>query len=188
MAEKKTTKAPAKATVKKTVAKPTNSKQGANNGSENQPLPDNPVMIITQYLKDLSFENPNVPEILSRKEMPEINITVNISINSEAENIKTVDLTLKAESKLKDGVQFITEITYGALVKLHESLEAKYYDPLLKVEIPRMLFPFVRNILVDASRDGGFPPLFLQPIDFADIYRRQLEDKIDDAAQDIPKH
>ncbi len=168
------------------MTKPSDTKQSSKDTP--QALPDTPFMIIAQYTKDLSFENPNIPEILTYKDPAQLNITINVTLSPMNENLFTVDLIVKAESKIPQGVQFVAEITFGALVKINETVAEKFHKPLLLVEVPRMLFPFVRNILVDITRDGGFSPLLMQPIDFGDLYRKQLETEINNASADIPKH
>ncbi len=151
-------------------------------------LPGQPIIIRSQYLKDLSFENPNAPHIYAQKGQPEIALSINIDANELDERRFTVTLTIKCEASIDKHPQFITELIYEAVVEMNEKLEGKYYQPILMVEAPRFIFPFARNILANAASEGGFPPLFLQPIDFAALYRDKLKKTINDASENLTEN
>ena len=130
--------------------------------------------ILGQYLKDLSFENPNAPEVFNVQGQPQINISVNVNANQLAETDYEVSLELEAKAEHEGKVVFQTELTYAGIFRL-ENIPEEMMGPAVLIECPRMLFPFARRILADATRDGGFPPLMLDPIDFAAMYAQRME-------------
>ena len=126
-----------------------------------------------QYVKDLSFENPGSPESLTAPhENPDIQINVEVQARPLGDDNYEVLLHITANSQSGKTTLFVLELTYGAICKIlgvsQESLE-----PVLLVECPRLIFPFARRILSDATKDGGFPPLMLNPIDFMSLYKQQ---------------
>ncbi|MCA1299654.1 protein-export chaperone SecB [Stappia indica] len=130
--------------------------------------------ILAQYIKDLSFENPNAPGSLQPQEQPKLDINVNVSAQPMGEDQFEVVLTLTASAKTSAMTVFAIELVYGGLFKV-VGVPQEHIHPFVLIECPRMLFPFARNILADASRNGGFPPLMIDPIDFAALYRQNLE-------------
>ncbi len=159
---------------------------GTSQANKQAEIPGQAVMIKAQYLKDLSFESPNVPHILAQAGQPQIALSINIDVQPLHENSSTVTLHVKCESTIENNPQFIVEIFYEAVAELHADLDEKYHQPILMAEVPRYIFPFVRNVLADTTREGGFPPLFLQPIDFGDLYRKKLQQTINDETDKIP--
>ena len=141
--------------------------------TEQQNTPN--VQVNAQYIKDFSFEAPKMPFILSQlTEAPHININidVNASVVNKEQNLYTVDLIVKAEAKAKEEVAFICELTYGALVTLN--LPEEHVKPVLLVEVSHLLFPFVRSLIANTTRESGLPPLSLNPIDFSALYRERI--------------
>lgn len=141
-----------------------------------QPLPGaQPSMrILGQYLKDLSFENPNAPQSLSPQQtQPDINIAVNVNARNLAPSDFEVELHLDAKATMQGKVIFAAEILYAGTFRL-ENFPNNMLHPAVLIECPRMLFPFARQILADATRNGGFPPLMLDPIDFAGMYQKRM--------------
>jgi len=134
------------------------------------------IFINAQYLKDLSFENPNPLETLKNNDKPEIKIHVNTIVKKLPDNAFEVTLDIKTEGKKKDKVSFIAEVSYAGIFTLNK-VPTEHEKPFLLIEAPRMLFPFARNILAETTRDGGYPPLMLNPIDFAALYRQQVAEK-----------
>ncbi len=135
-----------------------------------------PVAINAQYIRDLSFENPNAPQIMAElREPPQIEVKVDVKVRNLAEHVFEVVLAMSANATVNDKNAFVVELEYAAVVTLAAELPQEHIGGILLIEIPRMLFPFARQIVGDATRDGGFPPLLLNPIDFADLYRRQQE-------------
>jgi preprotein translocase subunit SecB len=131
--------------------------------------------ILGQYLKDLSFENPNSPQSLSQQGQPEINIQVNVNAKpvGQTQTEFEVELHLEAKASHQGKAVFAAELLYAGVFRL-ENIPQEALHPIVLVECPRMLFPFARQILADATRNGGFPPLMLDPIDFASMYQRRL--------------
>ena len=133
-----------------------------------------PVHVLVQYIKDFSFENPNAPQsLLPGQAQPEVGIGVDVQVRPANDDIYEVSLQLRAEAKQGDTVAFLVELSYGGLFQL-PGVPQEHLHPILMIEGPRLLFPFARAIVADATREGGFPPLMLNPIDFADLYRRQM--------------
>ncbi len=131
--------------------------------------------ILGQYLKDLSFENPNAPQTLAPQQaQPDINISVNVNARNLAPTDFEVELHLDAKATLQDKVVFAAELVYAGTFRL-ENFPAQMMHPAVLIECPRILFPFARQILAEATRNGGFPPLMLDPIDFAAMYQKRLQ-------------
>ena len=139
------------------------------NGQDNLPQAG----VISQYVKDLSFENPNAPAVYQWQTQPNIDVQFNIGSNQLGEDVYEVVLKIdvKAEGDDKQ-VAFQVELAYAGLFGIR-NVPAEQIPPFLLAEAPRILFPFARRVLSDAVRDGGFPPLMLEPIDFAQLYMQQ---------------
>lgn len=139
--------------------------------------------VIAQYVKDLSFENPGSPEALrARQPQPSINIQVGVRSNTVAENEYEVELRIEARATNGQAVLFALELVYGGLFRL-TNIPAQNLGAIVMVECPRLLFPFARQVVAEASRNGGFPPLLIDPVDFASLYRQQLQNAQAGAAQ-----
>lgn len=137
--------------------------------------PQASMRILGQYLKDLSFENPNAPQTLAPQQaQPDINIAVNVNARNLAPTDYEVELHLNAKASLQDKVIFAAEMVYAGTFRM-ENFPAQLLHPAVLIECPRILFPFARQILADATRNGGFPPLMLDPIDFAAMYQKRLQ-------------
>lgn len=131
---------------------------------------DAQLAILAQYVKDLSFESPGAPQTLqSPGEHPELKVSVNVNAGPRGEDIYEVALQIEAHAKSDSGVIYNAELMYGGLFRLR-NIPKHLLQPVLFVDCPTLLFPFVRRILSDVVRDGGFPPLMLDPIDFANLY------------------
>ena len=107
-------------------------------------------------------------------EKPDIQVNVNTAVKKLPDNAFEVTLDIKTEAKKKDKISFIAEVSYAGIFTLNK-VPAEHEKPLLLIEAPRMLFPFARNVLAETTRDGGYPPLMLNPIDFAALYQKQME-------------
>ncbi|GAA0784635.1 protein-export chaperone SecB [Roseibium denhamense] len=129
--------------------------------------------ILGQYIKDLSFENPNAPKSLTQGEQPKLDINVNVGAQQMGEDQFEVILTLNAKAERPDMVMFNVELVYAGLFKI-TGVPKEHMHPFVMIECPRMIFPYARNILSEATRNGGFPPLMLDPIDFAQLYRQNM--------------
>lgn len=139
-----------------------------------------PLQINAQYIKDFSFENPRAPASL-RPQTSQPRIDVNVDVQaakvSKDEELFEVVLKITAAAKVEDDPLFLADLTYAGLFKLQAMDEDSLHAALL-VECPRLLFPFARAIVADATRDGGFPPLLIQPVDFASMYRQSKDSSI----------
>ncbi len=142
---------------------------------EPQPGAQPSLRILGQYLKDFSFENPNAPLSLGpQQKQPDINISVNVNARNLGPADFEVELHLDAKASADGKVIFAADLLYAGLFRL-ENFPANLLQPAVLIECPRMLFPFARQILADATRNGGFPPLMLDPIDFASMYQKRMQ-------------
>jgi preprotein translocase subunit SecB len=133
------------------------------------------VFINVQYIKDLSFENPRAPQsLLQNQAQPEVQIGVDVKAQGLGPGLYEVLLTVHADAKTGAERVFLVELVYAAVVTAQNVAEAAMPTVLL-VETPRLLFPFARAIIANATRDGGFAPLLLRPIDFAELLRQQAQ-------------
>ncbi|CAN7562387.1 protein-export chaperone SecB [Neorhizobium galegae] len=133
--------------------------------------------ILAQYTKDLSFENPGAPRSLqARDKAPAININVNVNANPLSDADFDVILTLNAEAKEGDKIVFAAELVYGGVFRI-TGFPQEHMLPLLFIECPRLLFPFARQIIADVTRNGGFPPLMIDPIDFAQMFTQRMAEE-----------
>lgn len=131
--------------------------------------------LVSQYIKDLSFENPKAPaSILNNTGMPKFDVNINVGVNRQPNDIYAVDLTLVSKAQRDDDILFSVELVYGGAFHV-QNVPDNQLPPLLMVECPRLLFPFARQILATVSQQGGFPPLMMEPVDFAQIYRSNLQ-------------
>ncbi|WP_294352451.1 protein-export chaperone SecB [uncultured Sphingomonas sp.] len=130
--------------------------------------------LISQYVKDLSFENPNAPAIYQNETPPEINVQFDIGANQVGEEVHEVVLKIEVKATSNGQTAFITELSYAGLFGLR-NIPAEHVQPFLLGEGPRLLFPFARRVVSDAIRDGGFPPLVLEPIDFNALFLQQAQ-------------
>ena len=136
-----------------------------------------PIQINAQYIKDFSFENPRAPASLrpqSSQPRIDVNVDVQASKVSKDENLFEVVLKITANATVESDLLFLADLTYAGLFMLQVPDEQSMHAALL-VECPRLLFPFARAIVADATRDGGFPPLLIQPVDFAAMYRQSQQ-------------
>ena len=154
---------------------------GATNGNAKGPQPS--LNVLAQYVKDLSFESPGAPNSLrGRETAPGININVNVSANPISDSEFDVNLSLNAKATFEKDVLFNVELVYGGVFRI-EGFPQEHMLPLLFIECPRLLFPFARQIIAEATRNGGFPPLMLDPIDFAQMFQQKLAE--DQAASKV---
>lgn len=138
---------------------------------DNQPQ----VNVLGQYIKDLSFENPNAPDVLSGQiKNPNLKINFNVIVKTMSEETYEVALKVEGEAQSDEGFLYNVELLYAGAFRL-KNLPKDAVQPFLYVECPALLFPFVRRILADMTREGGFPPLLLDPIDFAGLYRQNMK-------------
>lgn len=148
--------------------------------TENNQKPSLPaVQINAQYIKDFSFEAPNMPFVLMEmKSAPEISVNIDLKADkTQNEKVYTVTLNLRLNAKLKEENKtlFLCELSYGALVTLDMPEEAR--EAMLMVEIPHLIFPYARAIVANTIREAGLPALQINPVDFAGLYRAKLAEK-----------
>jgi preprotein translocase subunit SecB len=153
-----------------------NGVNGPLEGQPNQGQPVGPLLMNLQYTKDLSFEVPGAPEIFTTlREQPRIDLALDVQARplQEGANVYEVSLQIRADAQAQingaSQTAFIAELVYCGIFTLN--VQPDMVEPLLLVECPRLLFPFARNILADVTRDGGFPPVLLSPIDFVALWQ-----------------
>ncbi len=133
------------------------------------------LIVNAQYIKDLSFENPRAPHsLMQQKEPPEVQLGVDVKAQALGQDIYEVLLTVSANAASGGESVFVTELVYAAVVTVRNTPQEQL-AALLLVETPRLLSPFARAIVANATREGGFPPLLLHPVDFAELLRRQQQ-------------
>jgi preprotein translocase subunit SecB len=131
------------------------------------------LFINAQFVKDLSFENPHAPQsLMQQKAQPEVSLDVDVKARDLAPGLFEVALTISAEAKAESETVFIVQLTYCGVISV-QNAQPDMLSAMVLIETPRLLFPFARNIIAAATRDGGFPPLLINPIDFAALVRRE---------------
>ena len=131
--------------------------------------------VLAHYTKDLSFENPNAPASLGpQSQPPQINIQINVGANNVATNEYEVTLSVEGKAENSGKTIFSFELAYAGVFRI-QNVPQENLHPLIMIECPRLLFPFAREIIASAVRDGGFPPLMLDPVDFVGLYRQNME-------------
>ncbi|MFM7028512.1 MAG: protein-export chaperone SecB [Chakrabartia sp.] len=148
------------------------------NGEDTLPA----VGVISQYVKDFSFENPNAPAVFQWQGQPQIDVNFNIGNEQVGEEVFEVFVKINVVAKTEDKTAFQVELLYAGLFGIRNIPEDQM-APILLAQAPAMLFPFARRVLADAVRDGGFPPLMLDPIDFGALYMQQAELAAQQAAE-----
>jgi len=155
----------------------TENKSGQNGSGANgagDPQAQGQLRLLAQYVKDLSFENPSAPQSLNTaKDGPKIDVSVDVQANRRSNTEFEVQLKLSASAKKEEETVFIVELVYAGLFQM-TNIPEDQLQPIVLVECPRLIFPFARRVLADATRDGGFPPLLIDPIDFVGLYQQQM--------------
>jgi preprotein translocase subunit SecB len=143
--------------------------------------------VLTQYIKDFSFENPNSPNsLLPKEKQPEISININVNANPLSETDYEVVLLIEAKAGEGKEMLFNCEMSYAGIFRLVNIPEDAKHAAVL-IECPRLLFPFARHIVSDATRNGGFPPLMIDPVDFARLYQSRMAQMAEAEAAKKPK-
>ncbi|QIG53866.1 protein-export chaperone SecB [Altererythrobacter sp. BO-6] len=151
------------------------------NGADNLPSAG----IITQYVKDLSVENPNAPAVYQWKEQPQIDLQFNIGANKISDEVTEVELKVNVTAKTSQGNAYLIELVYCGLIGLRNVPEDQAHA-FLFAEAPRLLFPFARSVVATAVQEAGFQPLLIDPIDFNGLYIQQLQAKREQEAAATP--
>jgi len=130
--------------------------------------------VLAQYIKDLSFENPNAPKSLQpAQQQPSINIQINVSAKPLTETDVEVELKIEGKAESTGSVLFEFELIYGGVFRL-QNIPQQDLHPIMMIECPRLLFPFAREIISSAVMNSGFPPLRIDPVDFVGLYRQRM--------------
>jgi len=145
------------------------------NGTPPEAAPPPQLNVLAQYTKDLSFENPNAPASLApQQQQPAINIQINVNANNVGQDDYEVALSVEGKAENAGKVMLSFELVYAGVFRIL-NVPKENLHPLVMIECPRLLFPFAREIIATAVRDGGFPPLMLDPVDFVGLYRQNME-------------
>ena len=131
------------------------------------------LQVVTQYIRDLSFENIAAQKGVATEGKPEIKVQVNIDAQKKGDDRYEVALKVKIDSRVESAPVFILELDYAGLFVI-QNVPAEQLHPILMIECPRLTFPYLRRIVGDVTRDGGYPPLNLDTIDFLALYRAEL--------------
>jgi len=131
------------------------------------------LQVLAQYIRDLSFENVAIQKGITAEGSPDVQVQVSLDANKRGENRYEVINRVKIESKSKDQAIFVMELDYAGLFQV-ENVPAEQMHPFLMIECPRMIFPYIRRLVGDITRDGGFPPLNIDNIDYLNIYRQEI--------------
>ncbi len=154
----------------------------SSNGADGQDQPDSAepqqggarLVLNTQYIKDLSFENPNAPMVYAELQKgPDIDVNIDVQVRHLRDRHYEVVLTLRVKASVKDKVAFLVELDFAGLASVGQQVPKPEIEHLMLVEVPRFLFPFARAVIGNVTRDGGFPPLLINPIDFEELYRNR---------------
>ena len=131
--------------------------------------------VLGQYIKDFSFENPNAPRSLNPNQQPNINLQINVNAKPVADNDFEVELRIEGKAEAQGSVMFSLDLLYAGVFRL-TNIPQDNMHPVMMIECPRLLFPFAREIIASTVRNGGFPPLLLDPVDFVGLYRQRMEE------------
>ena len=152
---------------------PANPNNAAPEGFDPNAAPS--LTVLAQYLKDLSFENPRAPAVYQSNSTPKIDVNVDVQGRGINQNQYEVELSVAARANRENGdAMFVVEASYAGVFEI-VNVPADQLEMAMMVECPRLLFPFLRQIVADATRNGNFPPLMLEPIDFMGIYIANLQ-------------
>ncbi len=153
------------------------------NGGPTQPVPQGQpgadqqppqLNVLAQYIKDFSFENPNAPRSLQQGQpQPQIEIQINVNVGPMSETEFEVVLKIEGKASTPNGVMFSFDLEYGGVFRIL-NVPQESMHPLVMIECPRLLFPFAREIIANGVRNGGFPPLLIDPVDFVGLYRQKM--------------
>jgi preprotein translocase subunit SecB len=132
------------------------------------------INVLAQYTKDLSFENPNAPRSLQPQQQPAINLQINVNSKSLSDTDFEVELTVEGKADAAGTVLFTFELVYAGIFRL-ANVPKDAVQAVMMIECPRLLFPYAREIVSAAVRNGGFPPLMIDPVDFVSLYRQKMQ-------------
>lgn len=147
---------------------------GAAQGAAPQAATPPQIKLLAHFVRDLSFENVGAREGTNAEGQPEINVTVNLEANNLSEGRYQSIMKINATAKTEHGTRFIAELEYAGVFDL-SPVPQEHLHIYCFTECPRILLPFARRVIADATRDGGYPPLLLDNVDFVALYRQRLE-------------
>jgi preprotein translocase subunit SecB len=130
--------------------------------------------VLAQYIKDLSVENPSAPQVFQWNVQPNLDVQFSLNADKAGDDVHEVTIKIDVTARSDNGVHFVVDLSYAGLFGLRNMPE-EALGPVLLVEAPRLIFPYARQIVSEAVTNAGFPPLLLDPIDFAQAYVAQLE-------------
>jgi len=146
---------------------------GGDNKAAQQTAAPPALNVVAQYIKDLSFENPNAPNSLNVGQQPQIAVQINVNAKPLQGTDVEVELKLEGKAETAAGLMFGIELVYAGIFRI-QNVPPEAMNPIVLIECPRLLFPFAREIIASTVRNGGFPPLLLDPVDFVGLYRKRL--------------
>jgi preprotein translocase subunit SecB len=153
------------------MANPTN---GGPHAADMQQMPQ--LNVLAQYIKDFSFENPNAPRSLQPSQnQPAISIQINVNAQPIEQDFE-VDLKIEGKAEVGSTLLFAFDLTFGGVFRI-QNVPQEQIHPVLMIECPRLLFPFAREIIATGVRNGGFPPLYIDPVDFVSMYRQKMSEQ-----------
>ena len=129
---------------------------------------------LAQYIKDLSVESPSAPQVFQWQDPPSLDVSFNLNVERVSEEVNEVMLKIEVKAQSQNGVHFLVDLSFAGLFGLR-NFPQEAVAPFLLIEAPRLLFPFARQIVCESVQNMGFPPLLLEPIDFAGAYMAQVE-------------
>lgn len=150
----------------------TNGGQASGQAQDQNQLPQ--LNVLAQYIKDLSFENPNAPRSLNPGQQPSVNLQINVSANPVAGDDVEVELKLEGKAESAGSVLFSFDLAYAGVFRML-NVPQESMHPLVMIECPRLLFPFAREIIAAVVRNGGFPQFLIEPVDFVALYRQRMD-------------
>jgi preprotein translocase subunit SecB len=144
--------------------------------------------VLAQYVKDFSFENPNAPRSLQpSNQQPQINIQINVNAapmqGAQGQSDFEIELKIEGKAEIANALLFAFDLVYGGVFRI-QNVPQDSIHPVLMIECPRLLFPFARELIASVVRNGGFPPLYIDPVDFVGLYRQKMAEQA--AAQQQP--
>lgn len=156
------------------AGQPSNGADEQDQPASSDPQANARLVLNTQYIKDLSFENPNAPQVYGELHKgPDINVNIDVQVRHLRDRLYEVVLTVRVKASVKEAVAFLVELDFAGLATVGQQIPEPEVEHMMLVEVPRFLFPFARAVIGNVTRDGGFPPLLINPIDFEELYRNR---------------
>jgi len=152
---------------------------GSAEAADTEQLAEPSLLLNSHYIKDLSFENPHAPLIYGEMQKgPTIDVNIDVDLNHLQDQLHEVVLKLRVRATIEETVAFMVELDMAGLATIGKHVSAEDRERMLITEVPRYLFPFAQAVVSDMTRDGGFPPLLINPISFDELYRNRQEQDV----------